>query len=134
MLISRGAQYWQTEISKTVVSRESFCFFVSIFETVRKTNKLKRKITKERKIIEKMELWGQKIFVCLLFIIFPILFGLVLPYFSMRKHLRNRTLPKWYGPVNSMSIGLLFGVLLLHLIPGKFLFKPLHYAILYNLY
>ena len=49
MLISRGAQYWQTEISKTVVSRESFCFFVSIFETVRKTNKLKRQITKERK-------------------------------------------------------------------------------------
>lgn len=81
-----------------------------------------------------MELWGQKIFVCLLFIIFPILFGLVLPYFSMRKHLRNRTLPRWYGPVNSMSIGLLFGVLLLHLIPGKFLFKLLNYTILYDLY
>ncbi|CBY19542.1 unnamed protein product [Oikopleura dioica] len=67
-----------------------------------------------------MELWVQKTFVCLLFILFPILFGLVLPYFSMRKHLRNRTLPRWYGPVNSMSIGLLFGVLLLHLIPDAF--------------
>lgn len=89
---------------------------------MRKTNKTRRKekTQKRKKNIEKMELWGHKIFVCLLFLIFPILFGLVLPYFSMRKHLRNRTLPRWYGPVNSMSIGLLFGVLLLHLIPDAF--------------
>ena len=74
----------------------------------------------------------------MIFLIVPLLVGLLLPYFLLRTAIQSGIMPKWFrntffqhkisffqvqvlenveSPVNSMSIGLLFGVSLLHLIP-----------------
>ena len=40
-----------------------------------------------------------------------------LPYCLLKNSLRTGELPVWFSPINSVSTGLLLGVLLLHLIP-----------------
>ena len=54
---------------------------------------------------------------CLIFLVVPLLVGLVLPYFLLKPSINTGIMPFWFKYVSAISTGLLFGISLLHLIP-----------------
>ena len=54
---------------------------------------------------------------CFIFLVVPLLVGLVLPYFLLKPSINTGIMPFWFKYVSAISTGLLFGISLLHLIP-----------------